>query len=350
MKSFLFALFFFLAGGLNAKPNAHDLFKMQDSPFRPKDQVSTQGSELHKIATHALKYCETDFKYSSFYADMNSILFPSKDEYRKNMARTLRFLIKNLENETSLDPHFLNKHFHAYSWHGDVAKKLPLMPAGHIKLTKYPIFIVPGSEVKTKKYPFALYSLPLDEVKLSAKELEEKKDLLVRYQYTKDEILSGALDSQENRKYTKPLVWLSRDGLEEALMQGTVIVKIKPKHYKIFNAMRLTRGNTYSFFKDIGMGSDPNELVSKIHQVPRVTFAGDISNIGLSQFIAIKYFDYSAKKSVVQLGVLCDTGGAFKNNFHQLDYFMGPFESKEEFRKASLKVPQYVKAYILVKK
>ena len=55
-------------------------------------------------------------------------------------------------------------------------------------------------------------------------------------------------------------------------------------------------------------------------------------------------------KPQLHMGIIADTGGAFLPNLHQLDFLAGVFGSKEEFAEYTRKLPEYTKAYILVKR
>ena len=84
---------------------------------------------------------------------------------------------------------------------------------------------------------------------------------------------------------------------------------------------------------------------AKIPIEPGVTFAGDILNIGLGKIIAIE-----DSYQNIRLGIIADTGGAFVPNLHQLDLFAGIFPDRTAYQQAVQKLPEYAKAYILLKK
>ena len=52
----------------------------------------------------------------------------------------------------------------------------------------------------------------------------------------------------------------------------------------------------------------------------------------------------------MRLGVLVDTGSAFKDNLYQLDLFAGYFETEKAFKKYNQKFFATAHAYVLIKK
>ena len=53
--------------------------------------------------------------------------------------------------------------------------------------------------------------------------------------FTKQKILSGLFEKPQYKRYVKRLAWLPRKYFEEALMQGSAIVKMPDYKEKIFN-------------------------------------------------------------------------------------------------------------------
>ena len=66
--------------------------------------------------------------------------------------------------------------------------------------------------------------------------------------------------------------------------------------------------------------------------------------------MALRYKNKITKKLEMKLVVLLDSGGALKNNFYQLDFFAGVFDSKKQFKKSVRSLPEFVESYLLVKK
>lgn len=347
-----------------------DLFIDVADPFSG-ETIKANPRNLLKTAESVLHYMQ-----SMSQDEKNAIgskIFSTKQEYIQEVIKTLKFIVDMLKrNPTKFsqkicDPNFINKNFKCIKWNGDqvAAKKLHGIdiPDGKIRLTNYLVFSVKGSNQKTREYPYALYSVPLDEKGLSGAEIESKKDKLLRFQYTKQDIYDGVLESKQNRDKVKPLVWLSQHDVEEALMQGTISVQMSDGKRKIFNVEKNNDiaydkklkdkflQKRYWYFKEqkeiLGYGPTPNR---KIAIASKTAFAGDTKNIGLGQLVAIRYTNPLTKRDEIRLGIIADTGGAFENNLYQLDYFTGTFRTRDQFNNFIKKLPSHVEAYFLVKR
>jgi hypothetical protein len=272
----------------------------------------------------------------------------------QDILKTLDFMIAVLQEDIAQkrptrlqNPSFINSNFRVIKW---VAYH-PQNPAQkRLRITKYAIFTHPGSRQKTATFNVPLYSLKDN---LSANKFYTK--------YTKQEVLSGIYEPG-GREYGKveKLVYLSRDGFEEALMEGTIQVQFPDGTRAFFNVdrsneMPYLRGvparaqKRYWYFREVdtikGYGY---KIDAKISIKPGVTFAGDVLNIGLGKLIVLEYHQRRRKR--LQMGVIADTGGAFLPNLHQLDFLAGIFRDRQEFGQYVKQLPEYATAYILVKK
>jgi membrane-bound lytic murein transglycosylase len=278
---------------------------------------------------------------------------------------TLAFIVQTVaEDQASKrpfrisQPAFLEQHFDFFNWQSDraaAASHKVKVSDSRIRLTKYVVFEAAGSNIRTSNYNCALYALPQDEVALSADQAEKQKSKLLRYRYTKQEVVAGALA----KHHVSPLVWLNRQGLEDALMQGSLMVHMPDGTNRMFNVHR-NNGigydrkikdprlqKRYWYFKEVagiqGYGKDDKIIVQ-----PAVTVAGDVFNLGLGKLVALRYPLHG--KTVMRLAILADTGGAFIPNLYQLDYLAGVFSSRESFRKGVQDLPEYALASVLVLK
>ncbi len=280
------------------------------------------------------------------------------------IQETLSKLEEVLKKDGALTTTDLTSHFKFLKWDGDkmtAADNGMVVPNGKIRLTQYLVFETRGSERKTQQYTCALYGVPGDEAGMSPETIEKSQDKLLRYRYTKQDAVDGALD--KHRDSVKPLVWLTRNDLEEALMQGTISVTMPSGEKKIFNVDRNNgipyektlkdrmAQKRYWYFRQLtavmGYEAQPG---NKVPILPQVTFAGDVEHLGLGTLIAIRYQHPKSGKVEVRIGVLADTGGAFAANLYQLDYFAGTFPNRDKFNEFARGLPPYVEAFILVKK
>ncbi|MEL7242505.1 MAG: hypothetical protein AAGM40_09170 [Cyanobacteria bacterium J06573_2] len=272
----------------------------------------------------------------------------------QDVLKTLDFMISVLQEDIAnnrptrlQDPNFINSNFRVIKW----SASNPKQPRRkNLRITKYAVFVYPGSRKKTAEFNIPLYSL--GDTPLTNKFYTK---------YTKQDVLSGIYEpgGKEHGK-VKPIVYMTREGLEEALMEGTILVDLGGGSSAYFNVDRsneipYVRGinrrlqKRYWYFKEVkdikGYGYKIDE---KIPIKPGVTFAGDVLNVGLGRMVVIEYMKNGRRH--LRMGVIADTGGAFLPNFHQLDYLAGIFKGKASFNRYIKQLPTYAKAYILIKK
>lgn len=272
----------------------------------------------------------------------------------EDILKTLDFMIAILQEDIAnnrptrlQDPNFINSNFRVIRW----TAYNPKQPQRkNLRITKYAVFVHPGSRKKTSKFNIPLYSLK--DTPLTDKFYTK---------YTKQDVLSGIYEPG-GKEYGKvePIVYMTREGLEEALMQGTILVDLGGGSSTYLNVDRsneipYVRGKNrrlqkrYWYFREVkdikGYGYKIDE---KISIKSGVTFAGDVLNVGLGRMVVIEYMKNGRRH--LRMGVIADTGGAFLPNFYQLDYLAGIFKSKSSFNQYIKKLPTYSKAYILIKK
>lgn len=272
------------------------------------------------------------------------------------IIKTINFMIRTIEEDRQLqrksrlhDPNFINKNFRILHWSPDKIHKN--QPSGKIRITKYAIFTHSGSKIKTKKYQFALYGLD---------DIEGKKELARKY--TKQQIVTGIYEKGgEMSGKAKALVYLSREALEEALMEGTILIKFTDgssayynvdinNGYSYLKGVKAEKQKRYWYFKKVnsinGYGA---KIENRIKVKAGVTFAGDVLNVGLGRIIGIE--SESKKQKTLKLGVIADTGGAFLPNLGQLDFLSGIYKNRKAFQNDQKNLPpEYAKTYILIKK
>ncbi|MFC1894525.1 hypothetical protein ACFLYH_01085 [Candidatus Dependentiae bacterium] len=340
-------------------------FKFSNPTFN-NQFIVTDPLVLQDAARSALLYFKS--KKKSNEKLLNPKIFSSKIANFDYVKKTLEFIIWSIEKDKQkkssfriLDTKFLEKNFKFIRWFGDVNNaqknkvKIPenldngKIPNGKIRLTNYAVFVLNGRSKRSKNFPCALYAI-------RNKEFESKD----RFKYTKQDIFNRALHNRKNKNRVKPLVWLKKDDLETAMMQGTTYVRMPDNKKRLFC---VDKNNGFAYDKKISNPSEQKRYwyfkeISKKQFFEKngfhlkhkeVIFAGDVHNIGLGKLIAIKYQNPVSKKNEMRIGILADTGGAFKNNLYQLDFF-GGVDSKYKFKKRLQSIPNTVEAYILVKK
>jgi hypothetical protein len=268
--------------------------------------------------------------------------------------KTLDFMIAVLQEDITnkrptrlQDSAFINKNFRVVKWTANNPKK----PAQkQVRLTKYAVFTHPGSRTKTSNYNIPIYSLKDD---LAANKFYTK--------YSKQDVLSGIYEPG-GKEYGKvePLAYLNRQGLEEALMEGTILINFANGTSGYFN---VDRSNEIPFIKGVNPRNQKRywyfrkvdaikgygyKIDAKISIKPGVTFAGDVLNIGLGRMVVLE--SGQGKNKRLRMGIVADTGGAFLPSLYQLDFLSGIFKNKRDFQSFVSQLPEYANAYILVKK
>jgi membrane-bound lytic murein transglycosylase len=332
--------------------------------------LSTNPDVLLHASRYALRYFESNLWIDRHF--IRSRIFEPNTISRSQVEKTLEFIIKTIKEDKKSrrkksrinDPTFLKKHFAFIKWKGDVRgarrNKVDLpkwfdegrLKNGKIKLTSYAMFRRKGSYCKTEKYSYPLYGI-------ASKKFHDTW----RLKFSKQKIFSGVLEEKRFARDVKPMVWVRRDDVEEALMQGSIIIIMPNGKRRLFNAFKSNgfvydkkikdRRNQkkYWFFREIKKSKDAySDRFLPFLKCGGAAFAGDLRNIGLGKIIALKYQHPKTKRKEFKLGVLADRGSAFSNNLYQLDLFSGIFNSRDEFKKYLGQFPPSVNAYILKKK
>lgn len=318
----------------------------------PATKVSFNQADLLTVLTNTRKYFQ-DHAQKDPDISRNGLLL-SQGVTLEDVLKTLDFMIVVLQEDISnnrttrlQDPNFINANFRVIKWSAYNPEK---PKQKQLRITKYAVFTHTGSRSKTSKYNIPIYSLKenLDTDKFYMK-------------YTKQDVLSGIYEpgGKEFGK-VEPLAYLTREGLEEALMQGTILINFTDGSKAFFNVdknngisyvkgLKATSQKRYWYFRKVdqikGYG---HQIDAKISIKPGVTFAGDVLNMGLGRVIIMEYNQAGNKR--LQMGVIADTGGAFLPNLAQLDFLAGIFQNQREFRQHIQQLPEYATAYILVKK
>lgn len=229
------------------------------------------------------------------------------------------------------DPEFVAASFERWAW------------SSELRLTKYVVWQVEGSPVRTPVHDTALYAPPADDS--------------LRLRYTRMDVYAGAYEAGgPSAGAARSLVWLTREAANEALLQGSVEVRLPDGARRVYNVL-LNNGIPYD-----ARQKDPNRQarfwyfhevdgilgVEQIPLRPLAAVAGDVYNVGLGKLVALEWDGASGRE--LHLAVLADTGGAFQPNLGQLDWLAGTFPSRAAFEAWERTTPPRVDAAILVRK
>jgi hypothetical protein len=323
------------------------------SPVKlPSSKVNFNQGDLLTVLVNTRKYFQD---YASADPDvMRTGVLATQGVTVPDVLKTLDFMIVVLKEDIAnnratrlQDPKFINTNFRVIKWTAYNPKN---KKQKQLRITKYAVFTHSGSRKKTSTFNIPIYSL---------KENSNNDKFYTRY--TKQDVLSGIYEPG-GREFGKVqnLAYLTRTGLEEALMQGTILINFTDGYRAFFNVdrnngmsyirgLKATAQKRYWYFREVdaikGYGY---KIDAKISIKPGVTFAGDVLNIGLGRVIVIEHTKGGRKH--LQMGVMADTGGAFLPNLYQLDFLAGIFKSQKEFGQNISQLPEYATAYFLVKK
>lgn len=339
---------------------AHAAPRFSDTHPQFKSRFEVKSIELCDTAKKTLAYLNKGTAYDPQVIHAGKAVTIPLDRVKA----TLVFICKNQQHMN--DPAFIQKHFEFIRWYPDVSRARQLsankpllqhLPNDRILMTKYYVHLAKANSKPSTSTPFALYALPRDEQHLSIEQADAQSNL-TRFKYGKQAILRGALEPLQVPK----LAYFSRDDLEAALLQGTVVADFGlGTGKKIFNVHRNNNiaydrtKNPYSqerywYFKQVtGIKGYGKDAEYKITVNPGVTFAADLNQLGLGKMLMIQYPGRSGVLTS-RIGILADTGGAFADNLYQVDYLAGSYPGKDAFYRATRQLPDYVDAYFMVLK
>lgn len=269
----------------------------------------------------------------------------------KKVRDTLDFIDEVIEEDKKtgnfriLDPSFLEQNFGLISWQADCDTEHKQHKQNKkIKLTSYVIYKAKASYERSPEFPCALYRLK-----------SEKNPIRLK----KQNLLDGSLENNpELAAQVQALAWVSRDTLEEAMLQGTVILHMPDGKEKAFTA---NISNGYKFSKALGrpinqeiywffLERKNEKFIQDAHRRKNVIFAGNLPFLGLGKIIALQYTNPKKKKKEILLGILGDHGSAFEKNRYQLDLFGGIINNKTELKKHLSNFPPTVETFIVYRK
>lgn len=311
--------------------------------------VQTDPAALAQLARATLDYI--DHAPSNDPGGVHAGMLTEMGVSLEDVRAALAFVIQTAEEDARTgesrltDPNFLAENFRLIRWSPDTIgarTRGHSLPAGQLRMTRYLVYQLTGSPIRTETYRHPLYAVPSDEC---------------RTRYTRMEVINGIYDDNPHGCTAEPLVWMTRRGVFEAMMQGTVEVTLPDGEARLFNVARPNEmpydpsirspsaQKRYWYFAEVdgvmGWGPAPP---NKVRLQPNVAVAGDVYNLGLGKLIALQSGDE------LRLVVLADTGGAFQPNLFQLDFFVGSYPSRSIFHEATKHLPSTVEASILLLK
>ncbi|HLP62814.1 MAG TPA: hypothetical protein VK186_28505 [Candidatus Deferrimicrobium sp.] len=356
----LAAIIFFSLLWIFPQPSPAESFLKEMSPPLTGLSITVKPEALLKqidaVLVYFQKYKNQDPKaiHAGLLSQMGITLADIENTLRFLKATISEDMTKGIESRLN-DPLFLQKHFRFIKWRPQPQPPIDSPAYEKIRITKYAVFTIDGALEKNDYFKYALYGLPNDERGLTLQGAEKKRDSLSRFRYTRQQVLNGVYEQGG----AEPLVWVTRQGLEEALLEGTICVALEKGVTQYFN---VDRANDISYDPSKSPGDQARYWYFARVQQPRgygldihsqlpiyagAALAGDVYNLGLGKVMGILYNVPGSKRKKMILGILADTGGAFSPNLFQLDYYLGVLHSRNEFNRLIKTLPEFAEVFFI---
>jgi hypothetical protein len=323
--------------GVPSKQTIEASSDFAEAPLPPATKLGTPPADLARVAGSALAYIDAmTGQDPAVGVGMLGDLGIDGDRLR----RTLEVIVQvaeedRLSPEPRLsDPAWIEAHFTSWRWRATPAQKAA-SSSGQLRLTRYLVTRLEGRDAPDARFNQALYADP---------------GAADRTRFSRAEIVAGAWAAGG----ATPLVWLTEEGVYDALLQGTVEVEVPGRAPRLFNVHqhngipydrsvrdpRLQR--RYWYFRQVdqirGWGQGDHYIALQ----PGAAVAGDIFNLGVGLLLAID------APSTRRLAILADTGGAFQPNLHQLDWLAGTYSSHAALYKDTAWLPSHADVHLLL--
>lgn len=336
-----------------------------EAPLPVASEVVPRTHDLGAVASATASFLRLHPSDAAAHAGLFAELGITLDD----VISTLEFVaeVANQDQRTGddrlADPAFLAAHFTYLRWRPD--RPAPGADPNRIRLTRYLVYESQGSPVPNERFDTALYAAPVDpDTGEGPLAVDEGPDAIppalyepIRLRYTRRQVYAGVYEmGGEAAGLAKPLVWLTRDDVNRALMQGTVRVVMQDGQQHFFN-VDVSNGipyyravadpnqqDRYWYFREVESIRGYGPSTSRIPVRAGVTVAGDVYNLGLGKLVLLDH------KGTARLLVLADTGGAFQPNLHQLDWLTGIYPTHRAFVDETSWIPDHIGAGFLLLK
>ena len=332
--------------------------KKVDSTYNQK--IAVDQKALAQVTEEVSEYLSNVHKSAYVQVDEGTIFkgLVTVDDVKN----TIDFLAKTAKEHPSwLKSHwFYNTHFDFYRLYADgdtCPVKIGKLPRGWVgapdnhRITKYRICKIHGSRVPTKKYLFPLYPRPSDEAGKTRDYIRNNPEEFIRFAYTRSEIVDGVL---ERKEISKPLAWVTLEGYKELVMQGSAVIDFEDETVQHMFQVVVANGkeseDKYWFIAPYEKKKPSKNYPIKVEPVPGVSFAGNIAALGFGKVLVMIGKNPLTLEKEMRVGVLTDTGNAFRDNLCKFDLFTGYFEDHHLFDEHCKQYPHTAEIYILIKK
>ena len=270
----------------------------------------------------------------------------------RRVVDTLRRLAQIVEEDATsgapsrlADAAFLDGQFEVRQWAPDTAAaagRNVSLGRDELRLTRYFVPEIPGAAARTADFPVALYADPGPEL---------------RERFTRKEVLDGVFEAGGAAAgAARALVWLSRADAHDAMMQGTVAVRLdtgtRTLNVHVPNGRPYHPGRSGDgqerlwYFREVDGAYGFGEGADKVRLEAGAAVAGDVYNLGVGALVGLRWATPAGERA--RLVIVADTGGAFQPNLFQLDYFAGSFPDRAALYRATAELPERVHAGVLL--
>ena len=336
------------------------LFKKQVRFKLGKIPIATEFPHLSTVCDTTNRFLKHVTCKQNGYVEPKVGVLARYNVTMQDVIDTLEYMADLAEKSPDVlaDCSFIDEHFTLYRWYAPDDCYQTRFAPGHcsfpecIRVTHYNVAKMHAQYKKRGAYCFPLYPLPLDEKNKLPQHVRENKTKYKRFMYGLQAILKGALENEKG--FSEPLGWVTEKDYRNFLRQGSGILVFpdgtkKRVEIAAHNGMKGDQSYWYSAVvpEVIAHGKRYHK---KVRPLPGVSFAGDVENIGFGKLLCVVGINETTGKREAHLGVLMDTGTAFKNNPYHIDLFMGYFDHPLHFGAFSKKFPSSGEVFILIKK
>jgi hypothetical protein len=311
------------------------------APAEPLAAVPTMAPELPAVAASALQYLLLNPGDPAVTAGALAPLGQSVDD----TVAALGALVEAHNADRAdggarlSDPAWWSTHLDRWTWRADTGEDT-------IRLTHYVVWQVEGRTQREGSFDTPLYAVPADDDSADPS----------RLRYTRQQVYAGAYaEGGPSAGLARPLVWLNRYDANQAMLQGSVQVRLPGGGAMLLNVHRNNaipydraqpdqgKQARYWYFQVVeSLRGYHHGDAAAVDVSPLAAVAGDVHQLGLGRLLVL---DLGVEQRLV---VLADTGGAFQPNLHQLDLLAGIFPNDAARAAATAHLPARVPVSVLV--
>ncbi len=346
-------IFFYMITFFSVVKTIH--FQKEECTFNRKTVINWRP--LLELTQNTLDFLKTAHTSSYFSIDEGSIF--KGIITLKDVIDTADFMVKmgKKHPEWLEQLWFYKQFFDFYRWYPDYhciehAGPFPrgwLKPPHGVRITYYHVTNITAEKEKTISHHIPLYGAPSDEKTKTLSYIRAHQEDFTRFKYTRHEIIHGAL---QHDKKIKLYGWVTLAGYKDLVMQGSGVLIFPDKQQSsvsVAGSNGKEKDKQYFFIEQKKQGPIKRHP-TKVEPIADVAFAGNMQALGFGKIIAYVGKNPKTLEQEMRIGVLVDTGAAFKNNLCKLDLFTGYFDNEHLFKQHCKGFPHSAQVYVLIRK